>query len=354
MKHADRIARWRPWIVASAALACGVLAAYAARSYLSEQLALERERLAPRHDTVEVVVAKTDVARGEVIGPATMAIRPIPREYLPGGVVLPEAFEQWAGRRLARPMRSGEPLLATAIEGQEAGSLSSRVRAGIRAMTINVDESNAISGLLRPGDRIDLLFSARPPSTGAPAAEITVPLMQDVLVLATGRAQRAADDAGAGRAFNAITVEVDPRQAQRLLVAQRTGKLTVALRYPDDRRPVPAQPLDLAGLLELPASLAPRPAPELIVGGRGALNPSGERGAPARAGSATAGTPSMPASPIGAAASGAKGATAPAGTGTDAAALAAIAEAAAAAVRGTTAATTSAVAGSATRGRPSP
>lgn len=209
-----------------------------------------------------------------------MALREVPAEFLPGSAIRPERFEQFVGARLEQPMRSGEPLLMGAIRGADAGSFSSRIRQGIRAMSILVDEVNSVSGMLQPGDRIDLLFSVRPPVAAGqpPAQEVTATLMQDLAVLATGRQVRAsADEGGATRHFTAITVEVSPEQAQQLIVAQRTGKLTAMLRHPDDRQPLGARALDLNALLgiarpELPApARASAPGPELYVGGRGTL-----------------------------------------------------------------------------------
>ena len=110
-------------------------------------------------------------------------------------------------------MRSGEPLLASAIVGSDAGSFSSRIRQGIRAMSILVDEVNSVSGMLQPGDRIDsAVLRAAPVAPGQPPAqEVTATLMQDLAVLATGRQVRAGADDGSGpRHFTAITVEVRP------------------------------------------------------------------------------------------------------------------------------------------------
>ena len=62
-----------------------------------------------------------------------------------------------------------------------------------------------------------------------------MPLFQGLLVLATGKQVRAGvDERGARRSFSTVTVEVEPEHAQRLVVAQRAGKLTAVLRNPDD------------------------------------------------------------------------------------------------------------------------
>jgi pilus assembly protein CpaB len=263
------------------AIGFGALAVLGARNYIADRLALERATLQPRHSMVEVVVARRDLRRGEPVGPDTMAVRTMPREFTPGGAVVPARFDTLVGARLLVAMRAGEPLLPASVTSAETGSISSRVRPGIRAMTISVDEVNSLSGMLQPGDRIDLLLSVRPLSAaGMPAPEVTRTVMQGVPVLATGRQSRAAsgEDAMPGRPFTSITVEVDPMQAQKLVVAQRSGKLTAVLRNPDDRATIGESRLDVNTLLGLPpaplpaAPLSPRAQAsgvEVIVGGRG-------------------------------------------------------------------------------------
>ena len=270
----------RSLLLFAIALSFGALAVFGARGYIAERLEVEKARLAPKQAMVEVVVARRDLGRGELVAPENMAVREVPADYLPSTAVRPERFEHHVGARLDQPMRSGEPLLSGAIVGSDAGSFSSRIRQGIRAMSILVDEVNSVSGMLQPGDRIDLLFSVRPPvAPGQPLAqEVTATLMQDLAVLATGRQVRAGADDGSGpRHFTAITVEVSPEQAQQLIVAQRTGKLTAMLRHPDDRQPLGARALDLNALLGIarpqlpPLARPPAPGPEIIVGGRGTL-----------------------------------------------------------------------------------
>lgn len=266
------------------ALTLGVLAAFGARGYITGQLAIERERLAPSQRMASLVVAKRDLARGETVGPETMAVREMPEAYLPAGTVAPERFEAVAGGTILQPMRAGEPLLAAAVAPPDAAGFSARVRTGIRAMTISVDEVNAISGMLQPGDRVDLILSARLPATGATplAPEVARPLMQDLKVLATGRQSRPGADDRQPRTYTTITIEVSPEQAQRLVVAQRVGKLTALLRNPGDREKTSQQLMDVYGLLDLRPTPPPAPPPkptELIVGGVGALR-TAERAAP--------------------------------------------------------------------------
>jgi len=277
MKLLARLGRYRNTLLLAFALALGGLAAFGARGYIASEIAAERERLQPRQDTVSIVVAKRALGKGDVASAETMAVREVPSEYVASGALRPERFDAYAGSRLAVPMRAGEPLLHGMLEGVDVSTFSAKVQAGIRALTIAVDEINSLSGMLQPGDHIDLLLSVRVPSPsgGAAPQELTRTLMQDVKVLATGRQVRPGGDERQARNYTAITVEVTPAQAQRLVVAQRSGKLTAMLRNPGDRDPIAQAPLDVYGLLDLsPARAAtstmPR-TPDLIIGGHGPL-----------------------------------------------------------------------------------
>ena len=283
----------RTLAMALGALAFGAIAVVGARNYIGDRLALEKARLAPKSEMVEVVVARRDLRRGDLVGPETMAARSMPREFAPGGAITPARFDSVAGAKLQLPMKAGEPLFAASLASVEAGPISNRIKPGIRAMTIVVDEVNSLSGMLQPGDHIDLMLSVRPaPAAGVMQPEITRTLMQDVAVMAVGRQSRAStnDEPVNPRGYTSITVEVDPERAQKLVVAQRSGKLTAVLRNPNDRMPVGDKRLDVNMLLGIPTPQAPavqvaagpRPATEVIVGGRGPL--PGNSGASAAGG----------------------------------------------------------------------
>ena len=114
---------------------------------------------------------------------------------------------------------------------------------GQRALTIPVDLSGSLAGMLRPGDHVDIL------GTFARAQQdyATVTLLQNVLVLATGEMrgvgrERRGEPSGATgpRTFNNITVSVDPEEAELLVFAHaaRPGQRGAALagRRGDVRR----------------------------------------------------------------------------------------------------------------------
>lgn len=273
------------------ALGAGALSVTGMRGYISAQLAREAAKSTPPA-MIELLVAKSDLPVGATLNQKSLALRLMPREFAPAQALSVSGFDGLVGRKLAMPVKAGDAVLEAMLEAHETPVFSSQLQTGARALSIVVDEVNSISGMLQPGDRIDLQLSVKPSwpqaagasgnyagnPAGALASEITTGLMADVRVLATGRQVRLQGSEAAARSFSSITVEVSPEQAQRLIVAQRSGRITALLRPRDDRSQVETKSLDLAGLLQVrtpSAAPAPRPALEIIVGGKGAIaNPN--------------------------------------------------------------------------------
>lgn len=268
------------WIILIGAVIFGALAVFAASRYITQTVQREKDRLNPNVETVDVVVAKTELKRGELVGTDNMAVRKIPAEFVPGTAVGPDGFANVEGARLAVDMKRGEILIRGTLEGADTSTFSTRVSTGSRAITLTVDEVNSISGLLQPNDRVDLFFTAKP-SRANRAAPPNTPdqtrlLMQNVVILATGRQVRPTiangSQTGIGRAFTTITIDASPTDVQRLILAQKAGNLTAVLRGNTDTQPIVASAMDAS---ELFGATGPHKAgahpltTEVIIGGHG-------------------------------------------------------------------------------------
>lgn len=286
----------RAWVVLGVAIVIGVLAALVARNYLHGRIADLETRARGKH--MNVVVAKRDLAKGARLSTENVAVRPIPVDYAHSNAVLPEQYERIEGGVLAFPVKSGEAVLWSLLEGRKVPTFSARVEAGRRAITVPVDEINSISGLLEPGDLIDLLVTV-----DRERRKVTVPLLEKVQVMATG--QRSVDDPHSGerRSYSTVTLDIDPKQAQDLIVAREAGHLTALLRNPEDEGPLQGVHGDFASLFQLVGGTAGpdglREVPVLYGGRGGKFPPEGlhlgqyvESGKPARSGAAA--TPSLP------------------------------------------------------------
>lgn len=283
----------KTWIILGVALTIGGLAAYFARSYLTQQMAAIEAQA--KGKSVNVVVAKGDLPKGATLSRANVALRPIPLEFAHSVAVLPEEFDRIDGQQLAYPVKGGEMILWGLMETQRMPTFSARVAPGHRAMTVQVDEINSISGMLEPGDTIDLIASIE-----QRGKRFTFPLLQGVLVMATG--QRSADDPknGERRQFSTVTIDTTPEQSEYLIAARENGKLTALLRNPQDKQPFGAKTYDVAvllGLKEGPAAFSGEREVAVLYGGSGGVKvpPDAMRLVPGGTGPDAAGSvPSQP------------------------------------------------------------
>lgn len=256
---APKIAVNRNIVFLLAALALGGLAAWLAVGYV--QRTIEEKTTVQPEDTVLVGVPKRDIAAGELLGPDDLAARPVPPDLVPADVITPDNYQQYVGRLLRAPVRQGAPVSASALVPLYE-QFSAVIGKGNVAYNLSVDENNSISGMLIPGDHVDILLTVDDEASGARV----LPLMENVLVLATGTrvGEMPLDQDSAG--FGSITLEVSPDNAQRLAVADKAGSLRVVLRQVEDRQPFGLKGLSSRQLLS-PASRQGSGGVHYIVGG---------------------------------------------------------------------------------------
>jgi pilus assembly protein CpaB len=134
------------------------------------------------------------------------------------------------------------------LEGQRAPTFSTRLTPGRRAVTVPVDEISSLSGMVEPGDLIDIVVSAK-----KDARNFTFTLLQSVQVLATGTkaSQDEKDPEGRARIFTTITLDTTPEDAKRVIAAREVGRVTALLRAPNDTGSVSRQRSDAQALLGL-------------------------------------------------------------------------------------------------------
>lgn len=264
----------KTWAVLGIALVIGSIAAFAARNYLTGQMAAIEAR--GKGETVKVVVAKRPLTRGELITSDNVAVRSVPLDYAHSSAMRPDQMDKFDGQTLAFGAKAGEMILWSMVEGKKVPTFSARVEVGRRAITVPVDEINSISGLLEPGDLVDLMVTINQKEK-----KFTFPLLQTVRVMATG--QRQVDDPKSGerRQYSTVTLDATPEQAQTIIVAREAGKITALLRNPIDTKEFRGGNIDLVSMLgfkpegdlkQVEHALAVRQIP-VLYGGRGAKLP---------------------------------------------------------------------------------
>jgi len=281
------------------AVTLGILCFFGAQYYLRSYLSQAESKLAGSYKTKQVIVAAVELPAGSTLSADNLAVRSIPERYLASSVIEPDALETITGQRLMNAVKPGDPIDRGTLERPDRAALSTTIKSGERAITFPVDEISSISGMLTPGDIIDLMFtgpgaspnsvaSANPNSQSsasefisgsASKEQLNVRLiLQSVPVLATGKItkkQTIRTENGAQKEvdvdFNTVTLKVNPIDAQQILLGQKLGQLTAILRNPDDKQSLGKMVLDEATFKQ--TGLASRTQPgdfvEIIVGGTG-------------------------------------------------------------------------------------
>lgn len=183
-------------------------------------------------DKVEVLSLAADVASGDKIQKTALASRMIPASYVDDRSVRINKLTEVVGMAAAVNLKAGQTLLWTDFEARTgAADLADLLEPGLRAMTIPVDSSISMGGLLRPGHRVDIMCTF---GTAIGQEKHTATLLQNVTVLAVGRTVGDADEVEVKSAFKTITLGVALEDAERLALAARQGVLSVALRGRQD------------------------------------------------------------------------------------------------------------------------
>lgn len=248
----DRIRANKNWLMLAAALILGLTAMWAAHFYIKTRIETAEASLRAGMAPIKVVVANRNLKPGMRVSAEAFAVREFPKTYVHQDAILPNQFPKAEGQRLIAPVDSGKPLLWAHLESGATPTFSAKLGQGRRALTVPVDEVNSISGMLVPGDRIDLILTLS--REGKNASEVTFPLLQDVKVLATGTQVSSRDDpdnkthAAGLRRYTTVTLETSFEDANRIILARNIGKLTAVLRHPDDKQTHPNSRFDVSSL----------------------------------------------------------------------------------------------------------
>jgi pilus assembly protein CpaB len=180
---------------------------------------------------VAVLVAAADVPVGATLTEARLAVRDIPQAYVEGRQVKASELKKVVGARVTGGLQANETLLWTDLAkfSDHSRVLSGLVQQGSRAVAIDSRAAD-FQGLLRPGDRVDVLLTSGDKGSGS-----TATLLQNLLVLSVGSNIARVDDDGAkGGGRGGVTLSATLEQAQVLEQAEQRGRLTLVLRNSDD------------------------------------------------------------------------------------------------------------------------
>lgn len=222
-------------IVLSLAVAGG--AAYMTQTYLrSEREAMAKPAPEPakRELTTKVLVAASELSAGTILKKSHMRWQAWPEEGVSDSYFVKQANpdHKLEGAVVRQSLAPGEPITEQRIvRPGDRGFLAAMLSPGMRAISVPVNATTGISGLVFPGDRVDVVLThtvdAKQSTTGT-KRRASETVLHDIRVLALD--QRTDDQDGKRIVAKTATVEVTPEQAERISLAKQLGNLALVLR----------------------------------------------------------------------------------------------------------------------------
>jgi pilus assembly protein CpaB len=206
------------------ALACGSVAAVGATTLL------EKNGKGNKSDSVQVLVAATDIRAGTPFNENNVKIQKWPKDRIPEGAL--KTLKELDGKYSNQHLFKGELLLKGKTRNSQDGT-SIKIPHGMRVISVKVGVDEAVAGLLKPGDLVDVIvFLQR--SQEIPE-DTTRTILRKVTVFAVNaKTDRAVSEDGEPIAAKTVSLLLTPKHSLGVMLAEKKGSLHLSLRRPDD------------------------------------------------------------------------------------------------------------------------
>ena len=189
-------------------------------------------------ESVEIVVARKYIPALTNITEDWIALRAVPKAFVPRGAVTNP--QEILGLMTLVPFNYKEPLLFNKISSS-GDKLSHSIPEDMRAFTLGVDAVSGLSGMLQPGDSVDIHYSP----SHKDGYSLSSSIFQAVKVLAVGTSQK---QNSMHEVANTVTLALSPGDCSLLMLAQSNGLIQLALRPNGDLRNLSTKPASMSDL----------------------------------------------------------------------------------------------------------
>src|SRR5208282_5905338 len=234
-------------IVLGVALAAGGVAAMLASGSRQPEAPKAPPPPPPAVATVDVLVAKTDLSAGQVVGAADVGWQAWPAASANSIFIKktdrPDAIKDFVGAIVRASVLTGEPIRDPKVVAAKGGGFMAAILPqGMRAISLDVSPDTGAGGFILPNDHVDVLLTRRDKAAEkASGVEkfITETILRNVRVLAVDQSVEEKDGKKVVIGKTA-TIELDPHQAETLALSRQLGSLSLALRsLLDSQSPTP-------------------------------------------------------------------------------------------------------------------
>jgi pilus assembly protein CpaB len=192
----------------------------------------------PNIDGPMILVATRPLPVGTILDADAVRFQPWPKDlveknYFIKGTATREAL---VGSVVRYAVTAGQPMTqGSLVNPSDRGFLAAALGPGMRAVTVPVSMDTSVAGFIFPGDRVDIMMTAElqvEEEGDKRPFRATETIVRNVRVLATDQRIDAKNAEGKQdvKNFTSVTMEVTPRMAEKIQVAQATGRISLVLR----------------------------------------------------------------------------------------------------------------------------
>ncbi len=219
------------------ALAAAGFTAFYAQSWVSAERAALLAAMpeeAPVTPAIKVLVAGRELKAGTFVKPAHMKWQSWPEDGVADGYVVAGEgnMNDFVGAVVRSTIANGQPLTnSRVVHAGDRGFLAAVLEPGSRAVSVPVNAASGIAGFVFPGDQVDLILTMRVMSKDAEGDNLprffSETLLSGIRVLAVDQKIESGD--GAVEVAKTATLEVSPKQAEKVALALEMGGLSLSL-----------------------------------------------------------------------------------------------------------------------------
>ena len=221
-------------ILMLALVVAGVTAIYA-RSWINSQqrpVTIVQAAAPVAESGSEVLVAEIDIPSGRFIKPQELRWQRWPSDDVPDNYIIKgnATKDVVVGAVVRRGLFAGQPITdASVVKPGDRGFLAAVLSPGMRAVSVPINATSGNSGLIFPGDRVDLILTQT--LDGDTPRRVSETVLPNIRIIAMGVST--GDDPKKGKHHEkarTATLEVTPREAESVALVTELGKLSLSLR----------------------------------------------------------------------------------------------------------------------------
>ena len=211
----------------------------------------------------KILVAAKDLPVGTILDQTSLKFVAWPKESMQDSYYAQSAPDsdpsKLVGTVVRYPVTAGQPLTRGSVVGpNDRGFLAAALSPGMRAVTVPVNATSGLAGFVFPGDHVDIVLTESVNGSGDQALKVSETILRNVRVLATDQRYTDKDADGKVKVQQAsnVTLEVTPKIAEKIAVAQSVGSLSLSLRSLSDTSSDVDQAV-ASGSVKIPAGTSP-------------------------------------------------------------------------------------------------